>query len=186
MSMLACFYVLCSMLASLVLGFAMLGSLRKLDPVWLHPTLMRPCLDVTAWDASSWCRLLLVHPFPLRSVQFYACHSCLCHPLAFYASLHACLHVHAWVLLACVSSILQHNEVMDIWSKPKFVPRGHYLLFAFLLVCLLVCLLAFLFIMLIYFMPLSYALCIFSFHCLSTGFLSLPLHVHIWSKDAWS
>ena len=41
-------------------------------------------------------------------------------------------------------------------------------------------------IMFIYFMPLSYALCIFSFHCLSIGFLSLPLHVHIWSKNAWS
>ena len=52
MSMLACFYALYSMLASLVLGFAMLGALRRLDLVWLHPTPMRPCLDVTAWDAS--------------------------------------------------------------------------------------------------------------------------------------
>ena len=32
----------------------------------------------------------------------------------------------------------------------------------------------------------SYALRIFSFHFLSTGFLSSPLHVHTWSKDAWS
>ena len=39
-------------------------------------------------------------------------------------------------------------------------------------------------IMFIYFMPLSYALCTFSFHCLSASFLSLPLHVCIWSEDA--
>ena len=41
-------------------------------------------------------------------------------------------------------------------------------------------------IMFIYFMPLSYALCIFSFNYLSAGFLSLPLHVRMWSEDAWS
>ena len=41
-------------------------------------------------------------------------------------------------------------------------------------------------IMFIYFMPLSYALCIFSFNYLSVGFLSLPLHVRMWSEDAWS
>ena len=123
------------------------------------------------------------------SVRCYAYLVCSCHPLAFYASLHACSHVHAWVLLASVSSMLQHNEVMDIQSKPTFVPRKYHLLFAFLLVCLLACLLAFLFICL----PcLSYlfALSLFnmlyaplSFHCLSVGFLSLPLHVHTWSED---
>ena len=83
--------------------------------------------------------------FPLfRSVWWYAYHVCLCHPSAFYASLHACLHIHAWVLLASVSSVLQNKEAMDIRSKPTFVPCGHYLLFAFLLVCLFTCLLAFL------------------------------------------
>ena len=88
-----------------------------------------------------------VHTFPLfRSMPYYAYHACLCHLLAFYASLHACLHVHAWVLLASVLSILQHNEAMDIRSKPTFVPRGHHLLFAFLLVCLLLCLFAFSFV----------------------------------------
>ena len=46
--------LLCFMLvlASLVLGFAMLDALRGLDLVWLHPTPMRPCLDVTIWEAS--------------------------------------------------------------------------------------------------------------------------------------
>ena len=68
---------------------------------------------------------------------------CLCHSLAFYASLHTCLHIHAWVLLASVSSMLQHKEAMDIRSKPTFVPHEHHLLFAFLLVCLFVCMLVF-------------------------------------------
>ena len=59
--------------------------------------------------------------------------------------------------------------------------------FVISLVCLYACFLVSLFamsLMLICFMPPSYALCIFSFHCLSTGFLSLPLHVYKWSEDA--
>ena len=64
--------------------------------------------------------------------------------------------------------------------------------------CLLSCLFAFLFVCLFsssfachayHAYPLyafSYALCIFSFHCLSAGFLSLPLHVHTWREDTWS
>ena len=87
----------------------------------------------------------LVHTFPLfRSVRWYAYHAYLCHPLALYAFLHAYLHVHVWVLPG-VLSMLQHNEVMDIWSKSTLVSRGHHLLFAFLLVCLTTCLLASLF-----------------------------------------
>ena len=54
----------------------------------------------------------------------------------FYAfSLHTCLHVHAWV---CVSSILQSNGTLDIWSKPTFVLQGHPFLFDNLFVCLFV------------------------------------------------
>ena len=139
------------------------GALGGLDLVWLHPTPMRPCLDVTIWEASLDARLLPTTPSLFRSARCYAYHACLCHPLAFYASLHVCSHVHAWVLLASVSSMLQHNEVMDIWSKPTFVPRGHHLLFAFLLVCLLACLLAFLF------------LCLPCLSCLST---LCPFHMH--------
>ena len=86
-----------------------------------------------------------VHTFPfLHFAWWYACHAFLCHLLAFSASLHACLHVYAWVLLVSVSSMLQHNEAMDIWSKPTIVPRGHHLLFVFMLVCLFACWLAFL------------------------------------------
>ena len=77
------------------------------------------------------------HTFPLfHSMRWYAYHTCLRHSLAFYASSHACLHVHAWILLSSVSPILQHNEVMDTQSKPTFVPHRHHPLFAFLLVYL--------------------------------------------------
>ena len=85
----------------------------------------------------------LCMPFPFSaSCEDMLINACLCHPLAFFASLHACLHVHAWVLLASVLSMLQHNEATDIWSKPIFVPCGHHLLFDFLL-CLFICLFVF-------------------------------------------
>ena len=46
--------LLCFMLVltSLVLSFAMFGALRGLHLVWLHPSPMRPCSDVTIWEAS--------------------------------------------------------------------------------------------------------------------------------------
>ena len=157
-------------LASLVLGFVMLDTLRGLDLVWLHPTPIRPCSDVTIWEAFPDVELLRVYPSLFRSTRCCACHACLCHSLAFYASLHACLHVHAWVVVASVSSILQHNEVMDIRSKPTFVPHRHHLLFAFLLVCLIACLLAFLFLCL----PcLSCLSALYLFHMLFVSFPSI-------------
>ena len=120
-----------------------------------------------------------VHTLPLFwFVQWYAYNASLCHLLAFCASLHTCLHVHAWVLLVSVSSMLQHNEVMDIRSKPTFIPRKHHLLFAF------ACLSPFLsFVCMIphscvchfchayCFMPFLYALCIFPFLLLVCWFL---------------
>ena len=149
--------LLCFMLAlaSLVLVFATLDALSGFVVVWLHPTPMRPCLDVTIWDASPWCRLLRAY-FPLfHSMQWYACHARLCHSLAFYASLHACSHVNAWVMLASVSSIVQHNEVMDTtFCLPSC-------LFAFLLVCLLSCFFACHAYYAYSLYAFSYALCIF-------------------------
>ena len=130
-------------LASLVLGFATLDTLRGFVVVWLHLMPIRPRLGVTTWDASPNVGLLYACPSLSHSVQWYAYHACLCHPLAFFASLHACLHVHAWALLTNVSSVLQHNEVMDIQSKPTFIPCGHHLLCAFLLVFPFVCVFAF-------------------------------------------
>ena len=133
----------------------------------------------------------------------FAYHACLCHLLALFASLHACLHVHTWVLLACVSSILQHNEAMHVRSKPTFVPRKHHLLFTFLPVCLFACLLAILLVAFlhiclhpsfyicdIYLACSLFILLLLSMHFPSIAcllvFLSLPLHVHTWSEDIWS
>ena len=46
--------LLCFMLvlASLVLGFAMLDALSRFVAMKLHLMPVRPCLDVTIWDAS--------------------------------------------------------------------------------------------------------------------------------------
>ena len=66
--------------------------------------------------------------------------------LFFFAFLHACLHVHAWV---CVSSILQSRGTMDTQSKPTFILLVHPFLFDNMFVCprltlsLIVCLLAY-------------------------------------------
>ena len=154
--------------------------------LWLHPTPIRPYLDVTTWDASPWCRLLHAYLSPLfSSMRWYACHACLCHSLALYASLHACLYVHARVLLAGLSSMFQHNEVMDIRSKPTFVPCKHHLLFAFLLVCILAYFLTLLFLCLACLSCLS-ALCPFymllasfpSIACLLVSCVCICMYTH--------
>ena len=142
------------MLASLILDFAMFGGFCGLN----HLGGISEC-----WVAS-------YIPFPFCSVWCYAYHVCSHHLLAFYASVHACLHVHAWVLLSSVSSILQHNEAMDIRSKPTFVLCGHHILFDFLLVCLFACLLAFFLLCLPCLSCLS-ALCLF--HMLFASFPSI-------------
>ena len=85
-----------------------------------------------------------------------------------------------------------HLSPMDntFCSPCRFFAFFLVCLLAYLLFCSFVCLLSCgsscllpnailaMSIMFIYFMPLSYALCICSFHCLSAGFLSLSLHVH--------
>ena len=88
--------LLCFMLvlAPLVLGFAMFDAFHGLHLVWLHLMPMRPCLGVTIWEASPNAGLLCVH-LSHFSLHAMICLPCLCHPLAFCASLHAYLHVHA-------------------------------------------------------------------------------------------
>ena len=91
------FLLLCFtlVLASLVLGYAMFGALHGLDLVWLHLMPMRPCSDVTIWEAFPDAGLLHAYPSLFHSARCYAYHAYLFHLLAFYASLHDCLHVHA-------------------------------------------------------------------------------------------
>ena len=80
-------------------------------------------------------------PFLLRAM---ICLPCLFMPLsALHASSHDCLHVHAWVLLTSVLSMLQHNEVMDRHPIQTYIcPSRTPPLFVSLLFFLLACLLA--------------------------------------------
>ena len=118
-------------------------SSPKIQDIFFIPDLLL-LGSLFTWDAWPWCRLLCAHLSPFLLCVMIRLPCLLCHLLAFYASLHAYLHVHAWVLLASVSPMLQHTKVMNIWSKPTFVPRGYHLLFAFLFVCLFACYLAYL------------------------------------------
>ena len=64
--LLLCFML---MLASLVLGYAMFGALHGLDLVWLHLTPMRPCSDVTIWEAFPDVGLLHAYPSLFHSAD---------------------------------------------------------------------------------------------------------------------
>ena len=81
----------------------------------------------------------------------------------------AYMSMHESCLL--VSSMLQHNEVMDIQSKPTFLPRRHLILFTFSLVCLLYCSFACYAYHAYLLYAISYALHTSSFHRLSAVFL---------------
>ena len=112
--------------------------------------------------------------------------------------------MHEFCLLVC----RLYFNTMKSWT---FNPNlhlslcGHRLLFAFFLVCLLPYLFAFQFACLSCCLSclLPYAMlaslgCLFalyplriiyaslSLHCLSAGFLFFPLHIYMWSEDAWS
>ena len=196
-SLLACLcllasYALFSMLASLIIGFAMLDPLSRFVVVWLHTTLMRPCLDVTIWDASPWCWLLHAYlsPFSLRAM---ICLPCLFMPPVGFLCIFTILFTWSCMSLACqcvvhASTQWNYGHLIQTYICPSRTPP---------FVCFLACFSSHLFAHFLVsllamsttlncFMPLSYALCIFSFHCMSAGFLSLPLHVHTWSEDAWS
>ena len=116
MFILACL-LLCFMLvlASLVLGFAMLDALSGFVVVWLHLMPIRPCLDVTICDASPWCRLLraylsltdatfcllsylFVFSFVCLLSCFFTCH--VYHTYLLYASFIGFLHLF-FPLLVC-------------------------------------------------------------------------------------
>ena len=126
-------------------------------------------------------------------------------------SMHLYTLVYMFMHESCLLVCRPCFNTLQLWT---FDPNLHLSLinttfcfpscFVCLFICFFVCLPDFLFvcasclsyllphamlamsIMFICFMPLSYALYFFSFHCLSVGFLSLPLHVRTWSKDAWS
>ena len=130
-------------------------------------------------------------PFPLSAPcdDMLAMLVCATRWLSMHLYMLAYMFMHESCLLVCRPCF----NTIKLWT---FDPNLHLSLadtpfVCFLACCLLVCLLAFLFFTChaYHAYPLcafSYAFCIFSFHCLSVGFLSLPLHIHTWSNDAWS
>ena len=136
------------------LGFAMLCTLHGLMLVglwghllmWLHLSLLWIVWMLPFMGYTSMVLACLIYTFLCSVRCCYACLACFVPPIwLFFASLHACLHVYAWV---CVSSILQSNGTMDTQFKPTFVLLGHPLLFDNMFVCpcltlpLIACLLA--------------------------------------------
>ena len=194
--MLAYFYaclLLCFMLvlASLVLGFVTFDTHSGFGVVWLHPTPMRPCLDVTIWrhhhDDGYSCISLPFYTLCDDMLTMLVCATCWLY-MRLYTL--AYMSMHESCLLVCHPCF----NTMKLWTSD---PNLHLSL-ADTTFCLLFCLFSFLLVCLLFgffayhayhaypLYAFSYALCIFSFHCLSVGFLSLPLHVHSWSEEAWS
>jgi len=151
----------------------------------LYMTPMRPHLGVTTWDIHLRMLGCSMHAllFPIPCNDMLTMPVCATRWLSLHLYMLAYMSMHEPCLLMCRPSF----NTMKLWT---FNPNLHLsltdttfyvlsCLFSLLFVCLLSC-------MFICSMPLSYALCAFSFHCLSVGFLSLPLHVCTWSEDAWS
>ena len=90
-SLFACLCLLAFMLYACVSGFVV---------VWLHPTPMRPCLDVNIWEASPWCQLLCAYlsPFLLHAMQ---CLPCLFVPLVGFIFIFTRLLTCPYMSLSC-------------------------------------------------------------------------------------
>ena len=135
----------------------------------------------------SGCRVASCVPFPFPQ------HTMLCLPCLFVPPVGFSMHLYTLAYMfmhkSCLLVCCSYFNTMKLWtSKPNLhlsLADTTFRLLSCLFACFLVSLLA-MPIMLICFMPFSYALCTFSLHCFSVGFLSLPLHVHTWSEDAWS
>ena len=198
-------------LASLVLDFSMLDALHGLDLVRLHPTPMRACSDVTIWKTSLDARLLCAYPSlsTLRDAMLIM-FVCATRWLSMHLYMLAYMSMHESFLLVCrpyfntmklwIFNPNLHLSPMDTTFCLPFACLSSFLL----LVCLFSFLLFHLFVYLVachvscHMLYLPYLSCLFalyplciiytslSFCCLFASFLSLSLHVHIWSEDTWS
>ena len=160
--LLLCFML---MLASLVLGFAMLDALRGFVVVWLHPTPMRSCSDVTIWEASPDVGLLRAYPSVFRSMLV-----CATSWLSMHLYTLAYMSMHESCLLVC----RPYFSTIKLWTSD---PNLHLslvdttLLFDCSLVCLFACLLATLLVCLIAYLLASFFLCLPYLPCLSASCL---------------
>ena len=139
-----------------------------------------PCNDVLAMLVCATC-WLYVHLYMLTYMSMHESCLQLCHQCfntmklwTFDLNLHLSLMDTTFCLFSC---LFMHPFCLFVWYLACLPARmfGHILVAMFAMS-----------IMFIYFMPLSYVLCTFSFHCLYVDFVSLPLHVRTWSEDAWS
>ena len=152
-------------LTSLVLGFAMFGTFRGLDLVWLHLTPMRPCLNITIWEASRDARLLRAYPFLFCFARCYTYHACLC---TCWRSMHlytlAYMFMHESCLLVCRPCF----NTMKLWTfDPNlylFLADTTFCLLSCLFALSLVCLLSYFFACHVYYAYLLYAYFICSLH----------------------
>ena len=101
-SLLLCFMFV---LASLVLRFAMLFALRAWSCLVISDA-HEALFGCDHLGSIFGCRVASYIPSLSTPCDAMLTYVCSCHLLAFHASLHACSHVHAWVLLASVSSML--------------------------------------------------------------------------------
>ena len=165
------------MLAFLVLGFAMLDALSEFLVAWLHPTSMRHFLDETIWDVSPWCWLL--RAYPSLSAPCDAMFTMFIRT-AYWLSLHLYTLAHMSMHKSCLLVCRPCFNTMKLWT---FDPNLHLslvdttfcllsYLFAFLLVCLLSCFFAcHVYHAYLFYASFTRSLHLFSFHCLSSGFL---------------
>ena len=124
------FSCLC-LLASMLYAYVSLFSSRlyhtrrpwQVVVVWLHSTPMRPCLDVTIWDASPWCWLLHLFAcsfaFSLVCLLscFFTCH--VYHVYLLYASFICSLHLFLpllvyWFLVFAFACTHMEQERMEL------------------------------------------------------------------------
>ena len=161
----------------------------------------------------SGCQVALCIPFPflLCAMICLPClfappvgFQCIFYTLAYIFMHESCLLVYRPCFNTMRLWTFDPNLHLSSWIPSFCLP---FCSFVFFLVCFLACLpscfLVCLFILwLVMFFAIRYAchvyhgyhaLCLFhtllasfSYYCLFASFLSFPLHVHIWSKDAWS
>ena len=109
--------LLCFMhvLAPLVLGFSMLAP-RGLDLVWLHLMPMRPCLDVTIWEASLDVGLLCTYPslsaLCNAMLTMFACATC-------WLSMHLYTLAHMSMHESCLLVCCPCFNTMKLWTSIK-------------------------------------------------------------------
>ena len=168
-----------------------LGSCHALWPLWacawwslkplacvVKPVPLVTCLGVNNCENTSpWCWFALCIPF-LRSMRCYACLSYLVPPVwlsLFFASLRACLHVHAWVHVSRL-----YSNLMELWT----LDSNLYLSSQDTPFCLITCLFALRWLSLIVF-PLACFPSNCFFDCMLVYSFCLCM-LTLGNEDAWS